>query len=252
MPFTGSHPALVIPILKSRYFSASGLIMGSMIPDFEFILLMKTNVVYGHSLSPMFWLNLPLSLILLFVYHNLVRKSMIQNLPDYFEKRLRPFLYFDWNRFFKDNFLKVIISILLGNLGHLFWDAFTHSHGVFVEWMSFLKSPVNGVPLYHILQYGFSLLGAVALLLFFHRQPYKSLSFYNKKKLKYWIVVSVVMAIVLLLRLGNVVKFYFEEWIICILCAFMIGLVVASIFDGMNYTNKKRSDQVSTLKVETD
>lgn len=252
MPFTASHPALIIPLLKSRYFSASGLILGSMIPDFEFILLMKTEVVYGHSILPMFWLNLPLSIILLFLFHNVVRKSLILNLPEYFKKRLLPFIHFNWNRYFKENFVKIILSILLGNLGHLFWDAFTHSHGIFVEWMSFLQYPILNVPLYHVLQYGFSLLGAWVLWVFFRKLPYKNLSIDDRKKKLYWFVVVIIALGILFFRLKNVQKFYFEEWVICGLCAFMAGLLAASIFDLFYSTKERETDQVKPINIEAD
>jgi len=36
MPFTFSHPAIVLPLTKARLkLSATGLIVGSTIPDFE-------------------------------------------------------------------------------------------------------------------------------------------------------------------------------------------------------------------------
>ncbi|SHI56446.1 DUF4184 family protein [Pseudozobellia thermophila] len=250
MPFTGSHPALIIPLLKNRYFSASGLIMGSMVPDFEFILLMKTSVVYGHDISSMFWLNLPLSIGLLFLFHNVVRKSMILNLPGYFEKRLRSYLYFNWNGYFRKNIVKVMLSILLGNLGHLFWDAFTHQHGIFVEWIGFLATPVMGVPLYHVLQYGFSLLGAWALWLFFRKLPFKDLYPSDKRKMAYWAIVGAVAVVVLFFRFREVQRFYFEEWVVCSLSAFMIGLVAASVLDRLNAFNKGRARQVKPVNVE--
>lgn len=253
MPFTGSHPALIIPLLKNKYFSASGLIMGSMIPDFEFILLMKAHVIYGHSLWPMLWLNLPLSILLLFLYHNLVRKSLILNLPIYFEKRLRPFLLFDWNDNFKKNYLKVIGSIILGNFGHLFWDAFTHHHGVFVEWMPFLEMPFKNMPLYHILQYAFSLIGAIALWIFFHKLPFKHYYLSNRKKEVYWFWVGSVTIGVMFLRFRNMQEFNFDDWIVSVLCAFMAGLVAASIFDRLYYPNEpKIKRSMKAINIEAD
>ncbi|AYN66269.1 DUF4184 family protein [Euzebyella marina] len=252
MPFTGSHPALIIPLLKSRYFSASGLIMGSMVPDFEFILLMKAHVIFGHSLLPMLWLNLPLSIVLIFLYHNVIRKALILNLPPYFEKRLRPFLNFDWNDYFKRNVLKVIISIILGNLGHLFWDAFTHKHGIFVEWMPFLEIPFKGMPLYFVLQYGFSLLGALALLLFFHKLPFRKYFPSNRRKEIYWLCIMMVASGIMYLRFNGATRISFDDWIVSSLCAFMGGLLLASIFDWLYYPNEPRLNRMKPINVEVD
>ncbi len=113
MPFTGSHPAIILPLLKYRIFSVSGLLMGSMVPDFEFFLRLEANVVYGHSILPMFWLNVPTALFCLTIYHCVVRDQLILNLPLFFKKRFRPFLDFDWLSYLKSHYIKIVISILL-------------------------------------------------------------------------------------------------------------------------------------------
>lgn len=40
MPFTFSHPAIILPLsyLPKKWFSLTGLIIGSLIPDFEYLL----------------------------------------------------------------------------------------------------------------------------------------------------------------------------------------------------------------------
>ncbi|SEF46838.1 protein of unknown function [Flavobacterium urumqiense] len=41
MPFTFSHPAIILPFLKNKKLSATALIIGSMSPDFEYFFRMK-------------------------------------------------------------------------------------------------------------------------------------------------------------------------------------------------------------------
>ena len=49
MPFTPAHPAIVLPLIRSRYFSATGLIIGSLSPDFEYFFKMSVDSIYSHS-----------------------------------------------------------------------------------------------------------------------------------------------------------------------------------------------------------
>ena len=53
MPFTFSHPAIVLPLkyLPKKWFSFTGLIIGSMTPDFEYFLRMKVKSDYSHTLN---------------------------------------------------------------------------------------------------------------------------------------------------------------------------------------------------------
>lgn len=231
MPFTAAHPAIILPLLKKRFFSVSGLIMGSMVPDFEFFLRMEAHGPFGHSIFGMFWLNIPLALGFITLYHNVVRNVMIQNLPIYFEKRFHQFVDFHWNTYLKANFLKVVISVLVGNLSHLLWDAFTHFDGFFVAQIPFLNTDYWQLPLFLILQYAFSLIGAMAIWVFIKKMPTIDLKVKNTNSTKvfYWTIVALVTTLVFMIRFINVDDFHFGERIVCSLSAFMAGILIASI-----------------------
>ncbi|AIK36171.1 hypothetical protein BG07_3819 [Bacillus pseudomycoides] len=50
MPFTFAHPAAVIPFCKKqRYVSVTALVLGSMVPDFEYFLHFRPYGVIGHT-----------------------------------------------------------------------------------------------------------------------------------------------------------------------------------------------------------
>ena len=55
MPFTFSHPAIILPLKKlpKKYISMTGLIVGSIAPDFEYFLRMKSK--YSHTMSGILW-----------------------------------------------------------------------------------------------------------------------------------------------------------------------------------------------------
>ncbi len=241
MPFTGSHPAIILPLLKRRIFSVSGLIMGSMVPDFEFFILLEANVVHGHGLLPMFWLNIPTALICITIYHTIVRNQLIQNLPDYFRKKFRPFLHFDWLTYFKSNYGEVLISILVGNLSHLFWDAFTHSDGFITEHVTYLSQSFWDIPLYHILQYAFSFLGAIGILQFVDRMPNYKLRNYTPISdiVRYWCIVFVVTAAIYLMRYDPVDYENFTARVVFTCAGFLAGLIVASLWHTLKRQKKE-------------
>lgn len=232
MPFTASHPAIILPLLKRRIFSVSGLLMGSMVPDFEFFIRLEAQVVHGHSYLAMFWLNVPVALFCITLYHIVVRNQLILHLPLYFRNRFQLFLTFDWISYFKSNYLKVVYSILIGNLSHLFWDAFTHFDGFFVLNIPFLNMEFWQVPLYHILQYGFSVLGALSILNFISKMPYFKLKghFSIKNIFGYWFVVSIITMLTYFLRYDVEDYENFGARIVYTCAGFMAGLIIASIW----------------------
>ncbi|SEP14833.1 DUF4184 family protein [Paenibacillus sp. OV219] len=56
MPFTFAHPAYALPLkfINPRYLSATGLVLGSMAPDFEYFLTLEPHQTIGHSFSGLF------------------------------------------------------------------------------------------------------------------------------------------------------------------------------------------------------
>jgi len=109
MPFTFSHPALVLSLTgKSRPLSSNGLIIGSLTPDFEFFLRMSTHSHYSHTLSGLFWFDIPLGILLAFVFHNIVRDSLFDNLTAFLQARLKRFQQFHWNSYFRQNLFRAV------------------------------------------------------------------------------------------------------------------------------------------------
>ena len=86
MPFTFSHPAIILPFryLPVKWFSFTGLVIGSLTPDFEYFIRMKVQSIYSHTLLGIFWFDLPLAILLAFLFHSLVRDTLFFNLPKTF------------------------------------------------------------------------------------------------------------------------------------------------------------------------
>ena len=159
MPFTPSHAALVLPLVRinSRYLSATGLIVGSMVPDFEYFFRMSPHGEFGHTLPGLVLFDLPVSVALAFIFHGVVKQRFISHLPVFLQTRLQPLRQCDFVTYFKNNPLIFIVSALLGAGSHIFWDDFTHGDGYFVEHLAFYNHryvPFEGVryPLWYALQ----------------------------------------------------------------------------------------------------
>ena len=66
MPFTFSHPAIILPLLKlgKNKVSATALIAGSMAPDFEYFINFQMKQIHGHTAAGMFYYDFPLAILL--------------------------------------------------------------------------------------------------------------------------------------------------------------------------------------------
>jgi hypothetical protein len=170
MPLTFSHPALVLPAkyLPERWVSMTGLIIGSVTPDFEYFLRMRVESIYSHTWAGMFWFDLPLSVLLTFIYHSIIRNSFICNSPLFLKRRLSRYMNFNWTEYFWHNIIKVFICLLAGIATHIFWDAFTHPRGDFVKMIPLLKENMflfgAHIPDYKFLQYVSTVVGGIIVL----------------------------------------------------------------------------------------
>ncbi|RYG51908.1 MAG: DUF4184 family protein [Chitinophagaceae bacterium] len=232
MPFTISHPAIVLPLqLAPRYFSLTGLVIGSMAPDFEYFLRMVPKAVYGHTVSGIFYFDLPLAFLLAFVFHNVVRKSLIDNLPAFFKSRFIQFRNFNWNNSLKSNWPVIIISLVIGCASHLFWDSFTHASGFFVNEFPALLSKVNvagrHLPYYNILQHTSSLIGGLVILYTISKMP--SVEILKLKIWKYWAIVFSVIVLTIALRMIAGLEYnHYGELFVSSISGLLLGLIVAS------------------------
>src|ERR1017187_9931624 len=105
MPFTFSHPAVLYPLktLPGKYYSITGLIIGSITPDFEYFIRFETDSQYSHTRTGLFWFDLPLGIILAFIFHNIVRNDLVANLPRGLQLRFNNNPQFNWNQYFLKN-----------------------------------------------------------------------------------------------------------------------------------------------------
>jgi len=232
MPFTFSHPAIVLPLtfLPRQWFSLTGLVIGSLTPDFEYFLRMKIKSDYSHTIDGLFWFDLPLGLLLAFIFHNIVRDSLFDNLPKILKSRFSVFRQFYWNGHFKRNWFVVIISILIGAASHIFWDSFTHDHGYFVQTIPALQTSMDflgrQIPVLKILQHSSTLIGGLVIAFAIHKLPTNKTEKENIN-LKYWtILVGLTLTIIAVRLLSGLELKQYGNVIVTAIFAGLISLTL--------------------------
>jgi len=170
MPFTLAHAAAALPFRRTRL-NASALIVGAFAPDFEYFLRLSPLGGFGHTLPGAFVLSLPLALLVLWLFHNVVKIPLIQLLPDSIQSRVTV----DPHKFSFSSlaiFALVAGSALVGIMTHILWDSFTHPHTwPYNHWL-FLRQAVQlpfgiSLPGYKILQHTSTIIGTTILTVWF-------------------------------------------------------------------------------------
>ncbi|SIT92044.1 DUF4184 family protein [Pontibacter indicus] len=176
MPFTAAHPAAILPLLRHRRrFSATGLVTGSVAPDFQYFLLFPFLDQSGHTLAGLLHFNLPVALVIASIFQFIVRRPAIDHLPDWFKSRALAVPQFNWLDYLKERWAVFAFSAILGAFTHILWDSFTHESGYFVQVWPVLASMVNvmghEIMLCRILQHGSTLVGGLLILRYTWRLP---------------------------------------------------------------------------------
>lgn len=235
MPLTFSHPALILPLtrLPANRISMTGLVIGSMTPDFEYFLRMGLQGHFGHTLAGIFWFDLPLGITLAFLYHLVVRNRLIDHLPPVFRSRLTVARQFQWIPYFKKYWPVVAYSMVIGTASHIFWDSFTHGDGFFALRIPLLQQsfplPGHPIPLYRIMQHVSTLVGGLILLIWFFRLPADPV-ISGRTGLRYWLVLISTALLILLVRLSFAeTPVQYELIIVSGISAGMAGMVIAPI-----------------------
>ena len=173
MPFTLSHPAAVLPFARTRL-DLSALVIGSMSPDFIYFIYLNPRGEATHTLAGIFEYCLPAGLLALALYHLFLKPPLqsILSLPAYPPPTSHSDLF--TLRTIRRLAL-VIISLLIGALTHLGWDAFTHENNWLTQFLPFLNATVfdlgfDKVPLTRILHHASTIFGGLCLIVWARRR----------------------------------------------------------------------------------
>lgn len=146
----------------------SAVIIGCFAPDFEYFIPFQHHGSFGHTLPGAFILDLPLGLLVLWLFHRYAKEPLAACLPIRARARLqlgpRSLPINSLSRLFL-----IVFSILVGVATHILWDSFTHPGYWISDHLPFLSIEVSlplfgPRPWYGILQYFSSAFGIFVLL----------------------------------------------------------------------------------------
>jgi hypothetical protein len=233
MPFTFCHPAIILPLTKSKRLSTSALIIGSTAPDFEYFLRMDMVRSHSHDFWAIFYFNLPLTIALYFIFQAIVKVPLINNSPN--------FIYYRFNKFLKNkpifnsinHFKWITLSAIIGIFSHILWDSFTHKEGLFEGHLPILlqEFTVFGKDylLFQFLQTWCSVLGGLYILYFVLKIP-RTYKDRDSKLIQFWVIAFLCSFLVIYLR--NCITP--QQFIATSISSGFIGLIVSSSLFKMN------------------
>lgn len=166
MPFTLSHPAAALPFRKLNLVW-SAFVIGSMAPDFPYVVGSTAYRALGHHLPGLVAFTLPASLAALWLFHNIIKRPVVELFPVGVQQRLRGQTG-DFRFGGASRFLAILGSIVLGIATHVVWDSFTHAYTWpwyrFTCLQGWVRVPfVHLMPRYTALQYGSTMVGLLVL-----------------------------------------------------------------------------------------
>jgi hypothetical protein len=169
VPFTGSHPAAVLPLMRSGLVP-SALVIGSMVPDLFYYLPLPDDVEsrlshHTHTAVGVLGLDLVLGLAVFLIWQVLVAPLAVAVAGPAVRARLAPGLPVPWRRHFAGPRAAgtVLISLWVGAATHVLWDEFTHPGrwgARHLSWLADSHGPLVG---YQWAQYASGVVGALLI-----------------------------------------------------------------------------------------
>jgi hypothetical protein len=139
------------------------LVIGTMAPDFEYLLRLAPRGRFGHTPLGLVVFCLPTALLAWAAWSAIVRPALAGLLPPWMAAPLtsnRP-------RRFASLLALGCVAALVGAISHVVWDGFTHAGGWAVAYVPVLREQVPGWPGplrgYRVLQHASSVLGLAVI-----------------------------------------------------------------------------------------
>ena len=166
MPFTVAHAAAALP-LRRLNLVWSAFVVGSMAPDFPYVI---GNIQYralGHHFPGVVLFTLPASFVALWFFHVAIKRPVAGLLPIGMQQRLAGELG-EFKFGGVSRFAAITFSVILGIATHLVWDSITHPFSWPWRHWAWLRStvelPVGGrMETYAVMQYASTFIGLFAL-----------------------------------------------------------------------------------------
>ncbi|MGY1744415.1 DUF4184 family protein [Blastococcus sp. SYSU D00695] len=169
MPFTPSHVAAVLPLLRTGL-PASALVAGSVAPDLPYFLPGRPDWP-THTAVAVVTLDVLLAVAAWALWHGVLAAPALATAPAGVRGRLHGRATPGLRR--RLGSPRAVASVLLaaaaGAATHVLWDEFTHGGRFGTDHLAVLRDPVGGLPGHQWAQYASGVLGIAVLLLWVRR-----------------------------------------------------------------------------------
>lgn len=233
MPFTLAHSAIVLPLVRNRNFSATALIAGSFAPDFEYFLRMSVHGTHGHTLPGIFYFDIPLVIAMSLVFHQLVKKNLISNLPLFLQSRFQACLQLDFLSYLRTNWALFLASAIVGSFSHIFWDSFTHATGYFARSLAFSQHSFQffnspNYPFYYGLQLLSTMSGMIILVIYITLMK-PSAARLTYPSIAYWAFIAMGTLLTIFVRFSvKSIDFNIGNFVVTAIAGLMWAVIAAS------------------------
>ncbi|GAB3634395.1 hypothetical protein GCM10027421_37490 [Microbacterium shaanxiense] len=171
MPFTPSHAVLALPFIRTPLVPAA-IAIGAMTPDLPLFLRgFGVSYAFTHTYANVLW-TMVLAFGLFLIWRVVLRPAASELSPSWLARRLPS----DWSTPAADaassavgigqrrSYIPLLIlSLLLGVVSHIVWDAFTHDGRIGLEVIPALGEKWGPLPGFKWLQHGSSIIGLVII-----------------------------------------------------------------------------------------
>lgn len=214
-----------------------------MAPDFEYFLKMDTGSEHSHTIAGLFYFGLPVTFILSLIFHRIIRKPLMANLPAAIRDKCSFDPDFDFTAFLRKRYLTFIWCALLAIGSHILWDWFTHN-GWFARNLDIysvisLRVGKLNYPLFFILQQLSTAAGCFAIGIYIMAlPPVHRNKAWGRGMWWYWPLIIIITGSVSFVRIGIPdLESQHGEIIITLITGFLAGMVVTSIIEGKTIKN---------------
>jgi hypothetical protein len=174
MPLTPAHAAAAWPIHATVRLPIAALVIGTVSPDLEYLLRLAPRGQFGHTALGIAVFCVPVSLLVLAVFNQVLRPLLIHLLPREIARSLVAGTQGP-KRITTSGVALTILAMVVGALSHVAWDGFTHQGGWAVVRFPVLTAmiPLPGGlgarPLYKLLQHASTIAGGLVLTIWVAR-----------------------------------------------------------------------------------
>ena len=167
MPVTPAHAALALPLSRmAPALPLAPLVIGTLSPDFEYLLRLSPTGRFGHSLLGLLTFCVPASLLVWGMWCAVVRPALVSLLPPEMAATFEGHMGAPpWGIALTG---LGAAAAFVGALSHVCWDAFTHADGWVVALLPILRGEASlgwslGLRWFKVLQYASSLAGMAVI-----------------------------------------------------------------------------------------